>query len=1310
MALGNRDDDLIVRIAAEIGGLRKDLETVKREVDGASRQMTGSLKGLDRQFGNVNRGLGAAAVAARGLIAALGVREIAAFTGQTLQMADAVAKTADSVGVSTGALQGWRYAVGFAGVASQELDRGLLQLNRRIGETAAGTGEARLTFQALGIEVKDANGQVKATEQVFLEVADRIAAIESPAQQAAAASKLFGEELGGRMVNALRNGGDGLQRLSREAQALGLVWDEKLLRQTEALNDEMSRLGQIVGTNFRGGLLEGFVTNMGDFRDVVADPNFVTGVRAIGEAIGWVATYSAQAVGNLGQLINTLSDPSIDRFLEFGKAYWDFATFGLFKDAAEDAGAGADALGDAAEGAGKRVKGLTFSIGEGNKELENARKAYAKSISAIQEEADELRERVKLFGQSEEAIQAHLDTQRLYSEAMAAQIDLDQDARAQIAALLAARQKAAGELRKLTEAEKAAAKATEEARRAQERQREEMERLASKPFENALQGIQASFTDFFESLFSGGVDSFSDLASAAKKIMIRLAAELATLQFIGPQGLNITGLLSGAGGLANAGAAGGGAGGLGNILSIGRMFTNAGSGFLTGFGNIGANFAAGGLSGAMFGLAGGGAAAAGVAPVAGGLTNAASAGLFGSGGALTGAGALGLGGLAIGAIMLASQLFKKKPSDFTASFQGMLGEDFIKSEDKANPETRQMRDQIQGAVESSMQAVLTGFGLDTPGSTYLDVAAGTRDQLRFWLYDTMESYAGQPASVRSDPIASGQFGTVEELVAGVLEAVIARAGTKGLTEALRAVAENADFSDLEEALADIEFAKVYDQLGQTVKATAEADTAIAEINSRFDELTEFAERFGLAVDKVDAGRVDAFADLATGFTQGLRDEILALTDPAQLAVRELEAWRDAQIRNANAIAQANGLAGASTEDLALIAELFGLRMQEVAGGVGEALEYISAAQASSFNEQLRSVQTYLGEVERSNAVWKRLSDQLRSTRQGLLTDENLSPLSPQLRREEAKRQFDDVAARAALGDQDAIADLPDISRQYLEASRAYYASSEAYFSDFQRVQQVLADTEALTGRHLSIGDQQLAAARDQVEKLTALINGDQLIVSSIEQANSLLAGIYAQLQAAGVPGAGGSGSGTGSLGTGVSYVDTGYQRSTDDIINGLTRTELDRVRASVGLTTAGGGVIQAQIAQDPDLAQRYRDAILAAGGVPSFARGGIHRGGLRLVGESGPELEFTPPSRIFSAAETQRMMSGTGAPANDQAYSALLARFDALLDEVADLRAVTAAGANAQVGATDRAARTFDSGFRDGRQRVRIGASAKAVA
>ena len=44
--------------------------------------------------------------------------------------------------------------------------------------------------------------------------------------------------------------------------------------------------------------------------------------------------------------------------------------------------------------------------------------------------------------------------------------------------------------------------------------------------------------------------------------------------------------------------------------------------------------------------------------------------------------------------------------------------------------------------------------------------------------------------------------------------------------------------------------------------------------------------------------------------------------------------------------------------------------------------------------------------------------------------------------------------------------------------------------------------------------------------------------------------------------------------------------------------------------------------------------------VPRFAAGGGHLGGLRLVGEDGPELEVTGPSRIYNASQTQQLLAG----------------------------------------------------------------------
>jgi hypothetical protein len=45
------------------------------------------------------------------------------------------------------------------------------------------------------------------------------------------------------------------------------------------------------------------------------------------------------------------------------------------------------------------------------------------------------------------------------------------------------------------------------------------------------------------------------------------------------------------------------------------------------------------------------------------------------------------------------------------------------------------------------------------------------------------------------------------------------------------------------------------------------------------------------------------------------------------------------------------------------------------------------------------------------------------------------------------------------------------------------------------------------------------------------------------------------------------------------------------------------------------------------------------GSTPTFASGGPFSGGLRIVGEQGPELEYTGPSHIVNASKTEALLN-----------------------------------------------------------------------
>jgi hypothetical protein len=71
------------------------------------------------------------------------------------------------------------------------------------------------------------------------------------------------------------------------------------------------------------------------------------------------------------------------------------------------------------------------------------------------------------------------------------------------------------------------------------------------------------------------------------------------------------------------------------------------------------------------------------------------------------------------------------------------------------------------------------------------------------------------------------------------------------------------------------------------------------------------------------------------------------------------------------------------------------------------------------------------------------------------------------------------------------------------------------------------------------------------------------------------------------------------------------------------------------------------------------------GKIPGFATGGDFAGGLRIVGERGPELELTGASRIFNADQTARMLSNVS---GGWAYTEMAAELKHLREVVAELR------------------------------------------
>jgi len=141
-----------------------------------------------------------------------------------------------------------------------------------------------------------------------------------------------------------------------------------------------------------------------------------------------------------------------------------------------------------------------------------------------------------------------------------------------------------------------------------------------------------------------------------------------------------------------------------------------------------------------------------------------------------------------------------------------------------------------------------------------------------------------------------------------------------------------------------------------------------------------------------------------------------------------------------------------------------------------------------------------------------------------------------------------------------------------------------------------------------------------------------------------------------------------SAGTSVSDIVGAISSSPEAKIKALYQSTFGRMADAGGLKFWMGHVASGMSFDTIEQALKGSDEYKAKTKtkIPGFAAGGSHAGGWRIVGEEGPELEATGPSRIFNAGQTQDLMRRLATPG--EGSSAMVAEIRALRGEVVKLQ------------------------------------------
>lgn len=209
-----------------IGALRVNLGLDSAQFTRGAQDAQNSMQRLGRRMQQV----GAA-------ISAVGAGVVLAVRGQLNQI-DELAKASSRIGIPVEALSQLQFAAELSDVSVSDLQTSMQRLSRAMVEDAA-------AFQAVGIAVRDANGEMRSVQDVFLDVSDVLAGMPEGAERTALAIDLLGRS-GANLMPLLGGGADAIRAMMEEADALGLTISTETAVAAQQFNDNLTRLQRTV--------------------------------------------------------------------------------------------------------------------------------------------------------------------------------------------------------------------------------------------------------------------------------------------------------------------------------------------------------------------------------------------------------------------------------------------------------------------------------------------------------------------------------------------------------------------------------------------------------------------------------------------------------------------------------------------------------------------------------------------------------------------------------------------------------------------------------------------------------------------------------------------------------------------------------------------------------------------------------------------------------------------------------------------------------------------------------------------------------
>ena len=173
------------------------------------------------------------------------VKDVAKFFVEAIkgaaEYADEINTLSKTTGMSTDALQEYKYAAELLDVDLNTITGSVQKLKKSMDSAKDGTGATADAFAELGVNVTDSNGNLRDADKVFDDVINALKKIENPTERDAVAMKVLGKSAAD-LNPLIEAGADELNNLRKEAHNVGAVLDKETLGTLNGVKDGFDRL------------------------------------------------------------------------------------------------------------------------------------------------------------------------------------------------------------------------------------------------------------------------------------------------------------------------------------------------------------------------------------------------------------------------------------------------------------------------------------------------------------------------------------------------------------------------------------------------------------------------------------------------------------------------------------------------------------------------------------------------------------------------------------------------------------------------------------------------------------------------------------------------------------------------------------------------------------------------------------------------------------------------------------------------------------------------------------------------------------